>query len=111
MAFLGIVVAFLGFTGRPAVELLTGDLLALLAACVLGLSNVVLRRGRIGGAATAKTVLYQVATATVVLGVFAAVTGQSRVDLSTLTILSLLFQIVFVAILSYWFGSGCWAAT
>lgn len=105
VAFLGIVVAFLGFNGRPAAELLTGDLLALLGGACWGLSNVVLRRGRVGGGATAKTVLYQVATATVVLGAFAAATGQTRVELSTMTILSLLFQTVFVAILSYlvWF--------
>jgi drug/metabolite transporter (DMT)-like permease len=105
VAFFGIVVAFLGFTGRPAAELLTGDLLALSGGVCWGLSNVVLRRGRVGEAATAKTVLYQVATATVVLGTFAAATGQTRVDLSTLTILSLVFQTLIIAILSYlvWF--------
>jgi drug/metabolite transporter (DMT)-like permease len=105
VAFFGIVVAFLGFTARPVVELLTGDLLALLGGVSWGFSNVVLRRGRVGGAATAKTVLYQVATATLLLGAFAAATGQTQVELSLMTILSLIFQTLIIAISSYlvWF--------
>ena len=105
VAFLGIVIAFLGFSARPVVELLTGDLLALLGGVSWGVSNVVLRRGRVGGARTAKTVLYQVATATIVLGAFAVATGQSHVELSTMTTLALLFQTLVIAIASYlaWF--------
>jgi drug/metabolite transporter (DMT)-like permease len=105
LAFLGIVIAFLGFSGRPVMELITGDLLALLGGVSWGLCNVVLRRGRVGGAAAAKTVLYQVATATVILGAFAASTGQSQVDLTPMTISSIAFQTLFIAILSYlvWF--------
>jgi drug/metabolite transporter (DMT)-like permease len=105
IAFMGIVIAFFGFRNRPAVDLLTGDLLALLGGVSWGLSNVVLRRGRVGGAATTKTVLYQVATAAIVLGTFAAMTGQTQVDLTTATILSLAFQTLIVAISSYlvWF--------
>ena len=105
IAFCGIVIAFLGFSGRPAMELLTGDSLALLGGVSWGFSNVVLRRGRIGGAATAKTVLYQVATAALVLGAFAAATGQTQVELSRMTVLSLLFQTLVIAISSYllWF--------
>jgi drug/metabolite transporter (DMT)-like permease len=87
VAFFGMVIAFLGWGGRPAMQLLTGDLLALLGGVSWGVTNVVLRRGRVGNAATAKTVLYQVATATLVLGVFAAATGQTQVELSTMTIL------------------------
>jgi drug/metabolite transporter (DMT)-like permease len=105
VAFLGIVIAFLGFSGRPVLELLTGDLLALLGGVSWGVSNVVLRRGRVGGARTAKTVLYQVATATIVLCAFAVATGQSQVELSTMTTLALLFQTLVIAIASYlvWF--------
>jgi drug/metabolite transporter (DMT)-like permease len=105
VAFSGIVVAFLGFGGRSAAELITGDLLALLGGISWGFSNVVLRRGRVGTAATPKTVLYQVMTATVLLGSFAAVTGQTHVELSKATILSVIFQTLFVAISSYliWF--------
>jgi drug/metabolite transporter (DMT)-like permease len=105
IAFMGIVIAFFGFSNRPAFELIIGDLLALLGGVSWGLSNVVLRRGRIGGAATAKTVLYQVATAAIVLGAFAALTGHAQIEPSTATILSLVFQTLIVAITSYlvWF--------
>ena len=105
ISFLGIAVAFLGFDGRPAMELVKGDLLALLAGISWGLSNVVLRRGRIGAAATAKTVLYQVATAALTLGIFAALTKQTRLEFTPLSLLSLTFQTLVIAILSYlvWF--------
>jgi len=105
IAFLGITVAFLGLGGRPAIELLTGDTLALLAGVSWGFSNVVLRRGRIGTARTAKIVLYQVAMAAVVLGAVAARTHQMRIELSAWTVADLLFQTLVVAISSYllWF--------
>jgi drug/metabolite transporter (DMT)-like permease len=104
-AFCGIVVAFVGPGSRPIPELIFGDLLALLGGAAWGLTNVVLRRGRVGGANTAKTVLYQVAIATLVLFAFASVTGQTRLVLSGAAILSLLFQTVFISIISYlvWF--------
>ena len=105
VAFLGIAVAFLGFDGRSAVELLVGDVLALLAGVSWGFSNVVLRRGRIGGASTAKTVFYQVATAAILLGVFAAATGQTGYRPSTLMIAGLIFQTLIISMVSYvvWF--------
>ncbi len=105
VAFCGIAVAFLGFGDRAARELLVGDAFALLGGACWGLSNVVLRRGRVSGAKTAKVVLYQVATAAILLGCFAAATHQVRVELSPLTMLSLLFQTVVIAISSYllWF--------
>jgi len=105
LAFAGIVVAFLGFGGRPTTGLLTGDLLALLGGMSWGLSNVVLRRGRVGGAMTAKTVFYQVATATILLGAFSLATDQSQVELSQVTVWALLFQTLVIAISSYlvWF--------
>ena len=89
-AFFGIVVAFVGPGSRPVPELIIGDLLALLGGAAWGLSNVVLRRGRVGGANTAKTVLYQVGVATLVLFAFASVTGQTRLVLSRFAIGSLL---------------------
>jgi drug/metabolite transporter (DMT)-like permease len=85
--------------------LITGDLLALIAGVSWGVSNVVLRRGRVGGAATTKTVLYQVATAALLLAAFAAATGQTRLELTPITLLSLVFQTLVIAIASYlvWF--------
>ena len=105
IAFLGVTVAFLGFSGRPAAELLTGDLFALMGGASWGLSNVVLRRGRVNRAAAAKTVLYQVGTAALVLAGFATLTGQTQIELSSMTVLSLVFQTLVIAIASYlvWF--------
>jgi drug/metabolite transporter (DMT)-like permease len=105
IAFLGIVVAFLGFHGAPLGELLLGDFLSLLGGISWGFSNVVLRRGQVGSAGTAKTVLYQVGTAAVLLYLFALVTGQTKVELTNATVLSLLFQTLIIAISSYliWF--------
>lgn len=104
-AFFGIVVAFVGPGDRPAEELIVGDLLALLGGGAWGLSNVVLRRGRVGGAATAKTVLYQVGVAALVLFAFASATGQTRLILSERAVLALLFQTLLISIMSYvvWF--------
>jgi drug/metabolite transporter (DMT)-like permease len=105
VAFTGIVVAFLGPGARPISSVLIGDALALLGGATWGLSNVVLRRGRVGSAKTAKTVLYQVGTAAIFLGIFSAATGQARIELSTATVLALLFQTLGIAIASYliWF--------
>jgi drug/metabolite transporter (DMT)-like permease len=105
VAFAGIVVAFLGFGDRPISTLVTGDSLALLAGMSWGVSNVVLRRGRVGSAKTAKTVLYQVGMAAVLVSAYSAATHQARVELSTLTVLALLFQTLVIAISSYliWF--------
>jgi drug/metabolite transporter (DMT)-like permease len=104
-AFCGIVVAFAGPGSRPVRELIIGDLLALMGGVAWGLTNVVLRRGRVGGANTAKTVLYQVGVATLVLFAFASVTGQTGMVLSRAAILSLSFQTLFISIISYlvWF--------
>jgi drug/metabolite transporter (DMT)-like permease len=59
----------------------------------------------VGGAATIKTVFYQVAIATVLLGGFAAATGQTQVEWSSMTVLSLIFQTLVISISSYlvWF--------
>jgi len=110
MAFAGVAVAFLASTGRTgsgrsAAAAITGDLLALAAGASWGLSTVVLRRGRVGNAATAKTVFYQVSFAALLLFAFAALTGQWSVRWTPVTIASVAFQTVFIAIASYlvWF--------
>lgn len=105
LAFLGIVLAFLGPGNRPAAELLVGDLLGLLAGAAWGLTNVVLRRGRVGGASTAKTVFYQVSLAAPLLYTYAAMSSQSGVTLTAAAVASLLFQTFVISIFSYllWF--------
>ena len=104
-AFLGIVVAFLGPGGRPMADLMVGDLLALLAGAAWGLSNVVLRRGRVGNAGTAKTVFYQVSIAALLLYGFAVVTDQARLVPTMAALAAIVFQTVMISVVSYlvWF--------
>ncbi len=104
-AFIGIVVAFIGPGSRPAADMLLGDLIALCGGVSWGGSNLVLRRGRIGSAATAKTVLYQVGVASILLSTFALVTGQTHAVPTKAAILALAFQTVCISVASYlvWF--------
>ena len=105
VAFIGIVTAFIGPAGHSVKEVVTGDFFALCAGMSWGLTNVVLRRGRVGNATTVKTVFYQVSIAAVVLLGFAVQTGQARIVFSTAAMLSVLFQTLVIAIASYllWF--------
>lgn len=105
VAFIGIAIAFIGPASRSVKDVVIGDFLALCAGASWGLTNVVLRRGRVGDATTIKTVFYQVTAAAVVLLIFAAETGQSRIVFSSTAILSLVFQTLIIAIGSYlvWF--------
>jgi drug/metabolite transporter (DMT)-like permease len=104
-AFIGIVVAFIGPGSRPAADLIIGDLLALCGGVSWGVSNIVLRRGRIGSASTAKTVLYQVAVAAILLSGYALATGQTHAVATLPSILALTFQTLCISISSYlvWF--------
>ena len=105
VSFAGIAVAFLGYGAKPVAELITGDLLAVFAGAAWGASNVVIRRGRVAHASTAKTVCYQVATAAVVLYAYANATGEAHVVMSTRAVLALVFQTLVIAIATYqvWF--------
>jgi drug/metabolite transporter (DMT)-like permease len=105
VSFAGIVLAFLGYSGRPVAELLVGDLLALLAGAFWGASNVAIRRTRVGGASTAKMVCYQVGTAAILLYAYASATGEAHVVMSRRAVLGIAFQTVVIAILTYqvWF--------
>lgn len=105
VAFAGIGIAFLGYSQHLAPQLLLGDLFALLGGVAWGASNVALRRGRIGSTTAAKTVLYQVGTATMLLWAYAGITHQSHVVFSRAAIASVAFQTLVISISSYllWF--------
>ncbi|MDE2306430.1 MAG: DMT family transporter, partial [Gammaproteobacteria bacterium] len=105
IAFLGIVIAFVGPGHRAVTDLMVGDFLALLAGAAWGLSNVVLRRSRLSGASTAKTVLYQVGIAAPLLFAVAAATGQTHLVFTAAAIASLAFQTLVISTSSYllWF--------
>ena len=105
LAFCGIIVAFFGHSDAAIGEIILGDTLALLGGVCWGLSNVALRRGRVGNASTAKTVLYQVGIATLILGAYAVMTHQTSLQLTSAAVWSLLFQTLIISIASYllWF--------
>ncbi len=105
VAFAGIALAFLGGGDRSNGGLLFGDFLALCGAVAWGFGNVTLRRGKVGTADAAKTVLYQIGMATLVLAAMALLTHQSRMVLTPLSIYSMLFQTLVISIGSYltWF--------
>lgn len=104
IAFAGTAVAFLGHHS-PQHGMLLGDFLALLGGAAWGASNVALRHGRIGSAIAPKTVLFQVGTATIILWIFASLTGQDQVVFSHAAMLSIAFQTIVISISSYllWF--------
>lgn len=104
-AVAGIAIAFLGHgSGLSGVGLL-GDLLALLGGATWGASSVALRRSRLSSAPATKTVFYQVFIAALVLGGYAAMTGQLRATFTVRLVWNLIFQTFGVAVLSYfaWF--------
>ncbi len=105
LAFIGIAVAFLGYSRRPLAELIIGDLLALAAGAAWGVANIVLRRTSVGRASTAKTVCYQVATGSLLLFGYAIGSGETHLVMTLPVILSLLFQTLVIAIATYqvWF--------
>jgi drug/metabolite transporter (DMT)-like permease len=108
LAFSGIAVAFGGgwLRGGVSARTLAGDALGVLAGAAWGATTVVVRRSALSDAPPAKTLLYQLATAAVLLVGAAALTGQvARVSLTPVAWASLLFQGVVVSFASYlaWF--------
>lgn len=105
IAFGGIVLAFAGQGTAAVSELVLGDGLALLAGAAWGLTNVVLRRGRVGGASAAKTVFYQVGLAAPLLYLYAVATNQDHIAPTPAALASVIFQMLMISIVSYllWF--------
>jgi drug/metabolite transporter (DMT)-like permease len=108
LAFGGIAVAFGGgwLHGGVSAKVLAGDALAVLAGAAWGATTVVVRRSSLSDAAPAKTLLYQLAVASVLLLAAAAATGQAgRASFTAVAWTSLLFQGVVVSFASYlaWF--------
>ncbi|TCU95232.1 threonine/homoserine efflux transporter RhtA [Paracandidimonas soli] len=107
LAVSGIAVTFLGpgaQTGDMKAMLL-GDLLALGAGALWGLTTVVIRSTRLSAIPPSEALLYQLGSAFVLLVVAAFWLGQTQVQWTGALALSLLFQSVVVAFLSFliWF--------
>ncbi|WP_242342865.1 DMT family transporter [Anaeromyxobacter terrae] len=108
VAFAGVAVAFAGgwLHGGVSTRMLVGDALGVLAGAAWGATTVVVRGSALSDAAPAKTLLYQLAVASVLLVGAAAISGQAaQVSLTPVAWTSLLFQGVVVSFASYlaWF--------
>ncbi|MCP1617885.1 drug/metabolite transporter (DMT)-like permease [Pseudomonas sp. SLBN-26] len=104
VAFGGIALAFLGKPGNAAGSLF-GDALGICAAIAWGATTVLIRGSSLSEAAPVKTLFYQLSVAGVVLLAVAAATGRLGLVPSDRALLSLGFQVVVVALISYlgWF--------
>lgn len=108
VAFCGIVTAFAGGVLQEGMNgrTILGDFLGVLAGLGWGATTVVIRCSRLSNAAPAKTLLYQLAAACVLLMSYAAATGQAHaVSMTPIAWGSLLFQAIIVSFASYltWF--------
>lgn len=104
VAFGGIALAFLGKPGNAAGSLF-GDALGICAAVAWGATTVLIRGSSLSEAAPVKTLFYQLGVTGVVLLAVAAATGRLGLVPSDRALLSLGFQVVVVALISYlgWF--------
>lgn len=108
-AFAGIAVAFsdgFGDTERGWQEMLLGDALGVLGGAFWAATTVMIRRSALSEAPPATTLLYQLGVCGALLLAIAAANGQIRdVSMTGIVWLSLFFQAVIVAFISFliWF--------
>ena len=105
VAFLGVFVVFSDHISRPGPNAVYGDLLALISGMLWGMTTLVIKRSKLASAAPEKTLLYQLAVAALVPLPFIPLSGPLIRDLDMLSVLSFLFQSMFVVAVTYplWF--------
>ncbi len=105
VAFLGVFVVFSDHISRPGPNAVYGDLLALISGMLWGMTTLVIKRSKLASAAPEKTLLYQLAVAALVPLPFMSLSGPLIRDPDVLSVLSFLFQSMFVVAVTYplWF--------
>ncbi|OYR15969.1 multidrug resistance efflux transporter family protein [Brucella grignonensis] len=105
VAFLGVFVVFSDHISRPGPNAIYGDLLALISGMLWGMTTLVIKRTKLASAAPEKTLLYQLAVAALVPLPFIPLSGPLIRDPDVLSVLSFLFQSMFVVAVTYplWF--------
>ncbi|MCO6055725.1 DMT family transporter [Pseudomonas sp. MOB-449] len=105
VAFGGIATAFLGKSSGASGNVLLGDTYALLGAVAWGATTLVIRGSSLSDANPVKTLFYQLFGAALVLTVVALSTGKTDMQLTQRALISLGFQVVVIALMSYlaWF--------
>ncbi|WP_459556046.1 DMT family transporter [Lacunimicrobium album] len=107
VAFAGVVVSFAFRGGAGAGDFaLFGDLLGVMAGAAWGATTVVIRGSRLSDAPASVTLLYQLMGAFLLACGGAVVLGQAEVVLSPALVLSVGYQSLVVAVVSYlaWFA-------
>ena len=104
LAFAGVAIAFLGPGAGQDVSLL-GDVYALMAGAVWGMTTVAIRSTRLSEAPAVKTLFYQMAAAALLLIGTAFALGEGEIRWTFATGINMAFQAVVVAFASYltWF--------
>ncbi|MGQ6473801.1 DMT family transporter [Serratia sp. IR-2025] len=108
LAFVGILVAFLSGSAdntSKTHDILIGDGLGLLAGLSWGMTTIVIRCSKLNESPASQTLFYQLAVAAILLFIYAFSSGQTLFTVGLKGGLSLIFQAVIVAFLSYmvWF--------
>ncbi|OYR19089.1 DMT family transporter [Brucella thiophenivorans] len=105
VAFFGVVIVFADNSSRPGPYALYGDILALISGILWGMTTIVIKRSKLASAAPEKTLLYQLAVAAIVPLPFMFLSGRLIREPDLLSVLSFLFQSMFVVAVTYplWF--------
>lgn len=105
VAFFGVVIVFADNSSRPGPYALYGDILALISGMLWGMTTIVIKRSKLASAAPEKTLLYQLAVAAIVPLPFMFLSGPLIREPDLLSVLSFLFQSMFVVAVTYplWF--------
>ena len=109
LAFVGVSITFTFDFSEAATDASStwwGDLLGFCGGFVWGLSTVLVRTSALASAPAAKTLLYQLSIATVLLMVLALLLNQAEFTLTPLLVGNLLFQGIVISFLSFlaWFA-------
>ena len=106
IAFGGIIVAFNESLNLPSREMLVGDCMLLAAAVFWGSVTVVIKASPLTHISPSKTLLYQLGVSAPILFLASVALGEGGIrDLSPVVTGSLIYQIVWVAFITYvvWF--------
>ncbi len=107
LAFVGVVVLLSKYVNLPSSTQLLGDVLALLSALMWAVTTLFIRRRLVGHVSHHHTLFYQMIFSIPVLFGLSFLIGETQVKhLDTLIVLSLAYQSVVIAFLSYivWFA-------
>jgi drug/metabolite transporter (DMT)-like permease len=107
LAFFGVVVLLSKYGNLPSSTQLLGDFLALMSAVMWALTTLVIRRRLVGHVSHHHTLFYQMIFSIPMLFAMSFLMGETPIrHLSTLIVLSLAYQSIVVAFMSYivWFA-------